>query len=115
MVTLVSSDCGQSATMLFCADGIGLKPTPAVIPAVALAINTFNEVQGGAASNPVPLPATAAIGDVIVSKYLGGNVSLVLPAVPPSTEATVVYAFNPVGDLNKVITVRWNGLEWELV
>lgn len=114
MITLVSSQCGQLPTFLFCLDRPGIVATPGVIPAVPLVVNTFNLVKGGAVLNEVPLPATAAIGDTIAVKYLGGNVALVLPPVAPSTVPTTVYSFNPVGDLNKVIVVKWDGLTWVL-
>ena len=90
------------------------RRTPGVIPAVPLVVNTYNLAKGGAVLNEVPLPATAAIGDTIAVKYLGGNVALVLPAVAPATTPTTVYAFNPVGDLNKVVLVKWDGLAWVL-
>jgi hypothetical protein len=108
MITLVSGKCDRVPTVLFCAAAPGLNPVPAVIPAVPLVANTFNEVKGGAVLNPVPLPAAPAIGDTVAVKYIGGNVALVDAA------GATVYVFNPVGDLNKVQSVVWDGLAWVL-
>jgi hypothetical protein len=108
MSTLLSEICGSTPTALFClppADRI--IPIPAVIPAVAPAVNTVVEVAGGNALNPVPLPTVAALGDAIVFLYKGGNVAL------QATGATV-YSFDPVADLNKAITVRYDGATWVL-
>jgi hypothetical protein len=78
-----------------------------VIPAVALVVNTVNEVAGGNVLNPVPLPATAALGDRTVTIYKGGNVSVTFGTA-------TLYTFDPVADLNKAVSFRYDGAGWVL-
>ena len=111
MLTLLSTNCGEITTLLFCLTAANrVTPLPAVVPGVLLVVNTYNEVMGGSTLNPVPLPTVAALGDKIVTLYKGGNVVLTDGATPPNT----VYAFDPVGDLNKAVTFVYDGVEWVL-
>ena len=97
--------------MLFCLPNVKrLVPTPAVIPAIELKTNTFNEVMGGSILNAVPLPLVAALGDKIVTLYKGGNVSIVDGNTPVNT----IYSFDPVGDLNKAVSFVFDGVKWVL-
>jgi hypothetical protein len=106
MSTLISEVCGSITTALFCLPpAVRITPIPAVIPAVAPAVNTAIEVAGGNALNPVPLPTVAALGDTIVFLYKGGSVAL-------QSSGVTVYSFDPVADLNKAITFRFDGLTW---
>ena len=111
MLTLLSTNCGEITTVLFCLTAAKREtPLAAVIPGVLLTVNTYNEVKGGSALNPVPLPAVAALGDKIVTLYKGGNVVLTDSATP----ANVIYTFDPVGDLNKAVTFVYDGVKWVL-
>ena len=106
--TLLSTDCGSPTTFLFCLPSAKReKPIPAGIPAVALTSNSFNSVKGGSAVNPIPMPATSALGDKIAVLYQGGNVEM-------RAGTAVVYTFDPVGDLNKVIAFVFDGTKWGL-
>lgn len=108
MSTLLSTPCGATTTLLFCLPAMArLKPLAAVIPGIVLAVNTYSEVKGGSALNAIPLPATAALGDKIVTLYLGGNVSLI--------EGTMtIYTYDPVGDLGKAVSIVYDGSKWVL-
>ena len=111
MLTLLSTNCGEITTLLFCLTAANrVTPLPAAIPGVLLTVNTYNEVKGGSVLNPVQLPTIAALGDKIVTLYKGGNAAL----TDSSTPANVVYTFDPVGDLNKAVTFVYDGVKWVL-
>lgn len=111
MLTLLSNNCGEITTLLFCLTAAKREaPLPPAIPGVMLAVNSYNEVKGGSALNSVPLSPTALLGAKIVTLYRGGNVALVDGATPPN----LVYTFDPVGDLNKAVTFVFDGLKWVL-
>lgn len=106
--TLLSTTCGAPTTFLFCLSSAKrVSPIPAGIPATSLATNTFAAAKGGATANNVPLPKTAALGDRIAVLYQGGNVVVMADAV-------AVYTFDPVGDLNKVVSFVFDGVKWGL-
>ena len=111
MLTLLSTNCGEITTLLFCLTAGSRKvPLAAAIPGVLLSVNTYNEVKGGSALNPVPLPVVAALGDKIITLYKGGNVALTDSATP----SNIIYTFDPVGDLNKAVTFVYDGVKWVL-
>lgn len=111
MSTLLSTPCGDTTTLLFCLPVLTrMKPLAFLIPGIVLAVNTYNEVKGGSALNPIPLPSVAALGDRIATLYLGGNVSATDSATPVNT----LYTYDPVGDLGKVVSFIYDGSKWVL-